>query len=535
MGGGQSSLPLLLLGTPIAQAARLENTVFDKLPYELAAISESTDPIVKRQRDELDSKITSVSAQITAFEGKIASYIAKDKINLSPIIASDQAALDALKSEKTALEQKLDALGPSDKREAIQDSIKVQQYILSQSAFDLTKENVSRALLPAIPNVVENTTSIPTGCIYDIDNDGNLDSTYVGTYVYNTRSYTETVNFIDNIGPPARTILEKAPDVIISTTDVNVSTVPVTLTVVSAFCVDSPGNIYTINSNTKSITMLSKSGDNYTMNTFAGGTTAGSDNGTGIAAKFREITDICVWAGNIYAMDSTSDGNNIIRQITPGGVVSNFGPTIQKGTSSSSYRRFEIDSNGNCFVSNANCIRKISSTGGISLFAGSESSSSTSADGTGTAAKFKGITRMCIGSNDILYVVDSTRIRKIMPDATVSTYFIYDDRGKPVTFSTITGLSVDSNGDLYISGSGRGAAYNIIKLIDVPDTRFLITSIFAGNGTYGFSDGRATSATFGFPSLMTFDPNENMYVFDSGNNKIRKITVTITRRTDLVA
>lgn len=390
--------------------------------------------------------------------------------------------------------------------------------------------SISDKLLPALPNVSPNTIKIPTGCIYD--NNGVKTSNYTGNYLYTTRSYTETIDFTDDTPPQTRRNPTRPSPITNSVTTVTV-TGPLSVTGTSpslanilAFCVDSTGNIYIIQSNRNvSVSKLTISNNAYSMSSYAGIATAGSVDGPVSTASFKDITDMNIRGGNIYVMDSITNGTKI-RMINTESIVSTPIASITKGNQGL-YNKFEIDSNGNFFVFNKFYIQKITSSGTITPFAGSDSQSSTAVAGTGTDARFLDIKYMCVDSTNNIYVVDKNTIRKITSSGVVSTpYIMFNKSGIPVTFSNITGLCVDSKGVLYITTTQANYNNRIIQLNVVPSMDVVIASIFAGTGAATSLAGNDTTATFTNPTLMTVDPAKNIYVLDGTN--LRKITIGIT-------
>ncbi|NBP70542.1 MAG: hypothetical protein EBU52_17630, partial [Cytophagia bacterium] len=209
------------------------------------------------------------------------------------------------------------------------------------------------------------------------------------------------------------------------------------------------------------------------VSTFAG-STAGFLDGTGTAARlngpFGIATDA---AGNFYVADIA---NNRIRKITTAGVVTTLAgsgsATTNDGTGTSASFNgpmgIAVDGSGNVFVSEVygNCIRKITSAGVVTTFAGS---SQGFADGTGTAAQFYRPTSLAIDGADNLFVTDSenNRIRKITSAGVVTT----------------------------IAGS-----------------------------TEGFANGTTSAALFNSPDGIALDAANNIYISDTGNSLIRKIS-----------
>jgi len=234
--------------------------------------------------------------------------------------------------------------------------------------------------------------------------------------------------------------------------------------------------------------------------------------------------------GNIYVADY---GNNLIRKITPAGVVSTFagsgnqGITDGAGTLASfdAPTGITADASGNLFVADAgnNLIRKITPAGVVSTVAGSDSTGSV--NGTGNAASFYDPLSVAVDGSGNLYVADAgnDEIRKITSGGTVTTFAANDTSSTanaPVglAFNNPTGVTLDASGNVYVANYLN----NTILIINPGGT----TSIFAGSplGQQGSANGPAASATFYFPNSVAADASGNIYVADGINNLIRKIT-----------
>lgn len=238
----------------------------------------------------------------------------------------------------------------------------------------------------------------------------------------------------------------------------------------SGVCVDPNGNVYVADFNNHKIRKITPAG----VVTTVAGSVLGYLDGTGTSAKFNNPTGVAVDnAGNLFVADS---GNNRIRKITPGGIVSTFA----------------------------------GSTGG-------------SADGLGTAANFSLPYGLCFDNAGNIYVADegNNRIRKITAAGLVttvagSTYGYLDGTGTAAQFKNPTGVAVDNAGNLFVADS-----YNqrIRKI-----TAAGVVTTFAGSGANGTADGTGTAAQFSYPTGICTDINNNLYVADYTNNLVRKIT-----------
>ena len=311
----------------------------------------------------------------------------------------------------------------------------------------------------------------------------------------------------------------------------------------TALVVDSSGNIYVADRENNRIRKITSAG---VVTTFAGSGTSGTANGTGIAATFADPGTITIdSSGNLYVIDAFAATQ--IRKITPAGVVTSFagqvgvtGSTDGTGTSAlfGGIQGIAIDSSDNLYVTDTSNfkIRKITSAGVVTTFAGSGSSGSV--DGTGIAASFTNITALTVDSSGNLYVIDggntsdaaNTKIRKITSAGVVTTFAgssssaYVDGTGTAASFQNIGGITVDSSGNLYVTESGGG---NTIRKI----TSAGIVTTFAGlkDSTDDDIDGTLTAARFQQPYGITIDSSGNLYVaeYEFGfQNNIRKIVFT---------
>jgi len=252
---------------------------------------------------------------------------------------------------------------------------------------------------------------------------------------------------------------------------------------------------------------------------------AGFADGTGVAARFAYLYGIAIdSSNNLYVGDSD---NNRIRKITPSGVVSTFagsglsGAADGAGSSATfdSPRGVAIDSSGNVYVAdNGNCrIRKITPSGVVSTLAGS---SCGYAEGTGSGAQFSYVYDVAVDSSDNVYVADegNHRIRKITSSGVVSTLAgsgssgYADGTGAAAQFSWPTGLSVDSSGNVYVADTANDRIRKI--------TSSGIVTTIAGS-TEGYVNGVGTNAKFLQPVDVTVNSSGILYVADE--NRIRKI------------
>lgn len=290
---------------------------------------------------------------------------------------------------------------------------------------------------------------------------------------------------------------------------------------------DSTGNVFVADGSNHRIREITPAG---IVSTFAGGGGLDFTNGQLAKASFKSSEDVAVDStGNLLVADT---GNHAIRKVTPAGVVSTLAGSGASGFADgtgtaatfNSPRGIAIDSNGNVFVGDTgnHAIRKITPAGGVTTLAGSGTAGFV--DGTGAVATFNAPKGVALDSSGNVFVADSLNnaIRKITPSGAVSTFSgngtegFGNGTGRAASFNQPVGVAVDSSSNVFVA-DGRN---NAIRKIS-PDG---VVSTFAGNSVFGFVDGMGTQAGFNGPSGVALDSSGNLFVSDTGNHSVRKIT-----------
>lgn len=273
-----------------------------------------------------------------------------------------------------------------------------------------------------------------------------------------------------------------------------------------------------------------------TVTTLAGTAHAtGTADGAGLLATFNFPVDIAAdTAGNLYVSDSV---NHTIRKISSSGVVTTFagtpgltGSANGKPGSFSLPTGLTVDASGNVYVVDTgnDTIRKIDTSGNVSTIAGTAGVAG-SVDGTGTAATFNFPAGIAIDTSGNLFVTDrgNHTIRKIDTAGAVTTFAgvagfsgASDGTGTNALFHSPLGIAIDASNNLYVADGS-----NAIRRID-PNA--VVTTGVGVAGTIGAADGIGTAASFGNLSGITVDTQGNVYVTDAGNNTIRKIAPDLT-------
>jgi sugar lactone lactonase YvrE len=265
----------------------------------------------------------------------------------------------------------------------------------------------------------------------------------------------------------------------------------------------------------------------YTFSTLAGGGSGPFSaphylDGTGATAAFNGPGGIGLdAAGNIYVADG---GNWRIRKVTPVGVVTTFagiGPMQEMAD-------VKLDAAGNVYATDGvrNVIWKFSSAGVASAFVGTVDVTG-GADGAGAAAQFNSPGGMAIDANGTIYVADSgnNTIRKVTAGGVVTTIAgtagvkgSSDGTGAAASFYEPSGLALDSAGNIYVADTGN----NTIRKV----TAGGVVTTFAGTARDMeiCQDGTGAGASFGAPAFLAFDTNGNLLVTDSDGELVRRIT-----------
>lgn len=267
-----------------------------------------------------------------------------------------------------------------------------------------------------------------------------------------------------------------------------------------------------------------------TITTFAGHAgSSGSTDATGTSARFNSPSSIAIdSSGNLYVADTS---NHVVRKITSAGVVTTLAGTAGSagstdGTGSAASFNgpsgIAVDSVGNVYVADTynHTIRAITPAGVVTTLAGLAGNSG-SADGSGSTARFNYPSGVAVDSSSTVYVADTSNhtIRKIV-GGTVSTFAgsagVRGNTNSPALFAYPNALIVDSSGNVFVADSYN---YTIRKI-----TSGGSVSTYAGTaGSAGSTDGTGTAALFNQPSGITVDSSGNLYVADTYNDTIRKI------------
>ena len=243
-------------------------------------------------------------------------------------------------------------------------------------------------------------------------------------------------------------------------------------------------------------------------------------------------------SGNLYIGDSA---NNRIRKVDTKGVITTVAGTVSPGSFGDGGQAtnaklkvpqgIALDAAGNLYFADSanNVIRKIDTGGTITTVAGNFTATYAGDGGLATEASLNNPTSVALDASGALYIPDqgNNAIRKVA-NGTIST--VAGNFSMPPGFSgdgvraTTTSLNlpssvvVDGSGNLYIDDN----ANNRIRRVGADGT----ISTVAGNGApaFGGDAGAAINSSLNLPKTVAFGPSGEIFIADSGNNRVRLLT-----------
>ena len=299
----------------------------------------------------------------------------------------------------------------------------------------------------------------------------------------------------------------------------------------TAVTVDPQGNFYVADPDNIMVMKVSQDG---VLKVIAGNGIPGisGDGGPGVNASLGAPAGLAFDAsGNLYIADFF----HVIRKLTPAGIISTIAGTGDAGQSGDggpataatiSPHGIAVSASGDIyFADDSNHkVRKITPGGIISTVAGTGVADYTGDGGPATSAALNTPTGVAIDATGNLYIADNGNlaIRKVTPAGIITTFagggFETDDGVAPLNAAIIPlSVSVSPTGDVYVADF---LTYRVRKI-----SGGKITTV-AGTGDAGFSGdgGPATAAALNSPSSAAITADGIVYIADSGNSRIRKVT-----------
>jgi len=296
------------------------------------------------------------------------------------------------------------------------------------------------------------------------------------------------------------------------------------------------GNLYIADTMNHRICKRTPSG---ALTTFAGSLGhPGFVNGSTTEARFHSPSSLAIdKLGNIYVADT---GNNAIR------IISNYIPNILVGTIAldglHSPRGVAIHTSGSIYISDTgnNRICMLMPTGDLVTLAGGVSGY---LDNIGVKAAFNSPTAITVDYNKTVYVADTGNnvIRKITKDTIVSTVAgngvasYIDGPGNTAGFNMPTGITIDTDGILYISDTGNNTIRRIAQNGGVITLLGKSDRTSGSKNTLGTIGSTKTIPSFYSPSGIALDSSNNIFIADTKNNSIRKIELFSFNTTNIRA
>ena len=189
-------------------------------------------------------------------------------------------------------------------------------------------------------------------------------------------------------------------------------------------------------------------------------------------------------------------------------------------------RNITVDTAGNVFVADANNhkIRKVTSAGVVTTLAGSSIAGSTNA--TGSAARFNGPEGVAVDTAGNVFVADTGNhtIRRVTSAGVVTTLAgtagtsgSTDATGSAARFYLPRAVAVDTDGNVFV---GDTANDTIRKVTSAG----VVTTLAGTAGSSGSTDATGSAARFNHPRSISLDTDKNLFVADMYNHTIRKVT-----------
>ena len=280
--------------------------------------------------------------------------------------------------------------------------------------------------------------------------------------------------------------------------------------------------------------------DAQVIHTFAG-TVAGysGDSALAIHAELSSCTGVAIdGEGNVYIADKN---NNVVRKVSTLGIITTFAGNDTAGYSGNGHlatkaklnHPYSVATNaaGDVYIADFgnNVIRVVSSINGyINTYAGNDTAGYSGDHGVANHASLYGPEGIAIDGSGNLYIADAGNsvIRKVDPAGIITTIAGNNTVGYSGDNNVATSAQLNSPSGVAVDAFGDvfiADVYNNVVREVIDSTGNIVT--YSGNNTPGFAgdNGPATSAQLFFPSSVSLDQAGSVYIADQGNNTIRRV------------
>jgi uncharacterized protein (TIGR03437 family) len=220
--------------------------------------------------------------------------------------------------------------------------------------------------------------------------------------------------------------------------------------------------------------------------------------------------------GNLLVIDGPR-----LRQISPDGLIASIVGQLAGGGGVNTVR----DSAGNLYILDGATLRRLAVDGTSTTvvgFAGAKQD-----EGPAATVSLGSAQSLAIDAQDNIYIGSYLAVRKLTPAGTVTRVVgtngftpspLASGDARSATMASVLGLAVDANGNLFVSDTFD---QRILKV--TPAGQF--TTLAGTYSSSGFSGdgGPAAQALLNHPTGLAFDAWGNLYIADAGNNRVRKI------------